>query len=63
MALFLDIGPNDQLRVGADTIITIEHKSGRRARLRIESTATIDMVSREWAPPEPVKVASDGRDT
>ncbi len=42
MALTLDVGPEDTLRIG-DTTITVVKKSGRRARLRIESTEEVEM--------------------
>lgn len=55
MALYLDIGPDDELRVGEDAVITIEYKSGRRARLKITGTAKVEMVprTRVRARPEP----------
>ena len=43
MALFLDLGPGDVLRVGEDAFITIEKKSGQRARLRITGSADVEM--------------------
>ena len=43
MALFLDLGPNDILRVGENTFITIEKKSGQRARLRITGDGDVEM--------------------
>lgn len=53
MALYLDIGPDDELRVGKDAVITIEYKSGRRARLKITGAAEVEMVPRTRARPEP----------
>ncbi len=49
MALYLDIGPDDELRVGKDAVITIEYKSGRRARLKIVGTAEVEMTKRRTA--------------
>lgn len=43
MALFLDVGPNDMLRIN-DTIVTVERKSGSRARLRILGPAEVELV-------------------
>lgn len=68
MALYLDLGPNDVLRVGEDTFITIEKKSGQRARLRITGTGDVEMKRK---PPEDRGAinevgygrASDGRST
>lgn len=40
MALFLDVDTEDTLHVG-DTVIKLEAKSGRRARLRIEGPAEV----------------------
>lgn len=43
MALYMDVGPEDVLRVGPDTYITIERKSGSRARMRIVGGADIEL--------------------
>ncbi len=37
MALFLDVLPGESVSIGSDTRITIEEKTGKRTRLRIES--------------------------
>ena len=64
MALFLDIGPEDQLVVGKDAVITVEHKSGRRVRLRIDGTADVAMVRKAPQPDSaPARQVSDGRGT
>ncbi len=42
MALILDVGPEDTLRIG-DTVVTLLKKSGRRSRLRIEGPADVEM--------------------
>lgn len=59
MALFLDVGTDDELRVGS-TSIQLVYKSGRRARLRIEGDAEVELVraDRRPAPKEP---QDDGR--
>ena len=44
MALFMDIGPNDTICVGGDTYITLEKKSGQRARLRIVGDTPIELL-------------------
>lgn len=41
MALFLDLELGDALRIGDDTVVRLEAKSGKRARLRIESPADV----------------------
>ncbi len=46
MALYLDLGPNNILRVGEDTYITLEKKSGQRARLRITGTGDVEMTNK-----------------
>lgn len=43
MALVLDVGPSDALRVG-DTYIVVERKSGSRARLRILGPAEVELM-------------------
>ncbi len=64
MALFLDVGPNDVLRLDDDTTICIDRKSGSRARLRIEGSSKVilDRGGRD-KPPEKKKGDGDGRDT
>lgn len=52
MALYLDIGVGDVLRVG-DNLIALERKTGSRARLRIVGTAEVQLErkkDREAAP-------------
>lgn len=44
MAVFQELAPGDTLLVGGHTRIRLEHKSGSRARLRIESDQDIDRV-------------------
>lgn len=45
MALFLDVGPDDAIRIG-DTYIAIERKSGSRARLRIVGSSEVELIRR-----------------
>ncbi|NLA67479.1 MAG: hypothetical protein GX856_04410 [Gammaproteobacteria bacterium] len=45
MALFLDVGPDDAIRIG-DTYIAIERKSGSRARLRIVGKDEVELIRR-----------------
>ena len=44
MALFIDVGPDDALRIGPDTFITVERKSGSRSRLRIIGTSEVELL-------------------
>ena len=37
MALFLEVEPGDEVRIGSTTVVRMERKSGQRARLRIQS--------------------------
>jgi hypothetical protein len=41
MAKLIDIRPGEVIRIGADTLVTMEHKSGQRARLRIETNESV----------------------
>lgn len=41
MALFLSVELGDQIRIG-ESLITIEQKTGRRIRLRIDSREDVD---------------------
>lgn len=43
MALYLDVGPDDVLRVGEDLVITVERKSGSRARLRFSGPTRVEL--------------------
>lgn len=49
MALYLDVGPDDMVRIG-NTIITIERKSGQRARLRIIGPDEVELTKRNAVP-------------
>lgn len=43
MALYLDVGPDDALRLGT-TLVYVERKSGTRVRLRIEGDAKVELL-------------------
>lgn len=43
MAVYRDVQPGDTLRIG-DTIIEVAHKTGQRARLRIESKLDVEHI-------------------
>ena len=43
MALYLDVGPEDALRVG-EMYITVERKSGARARLKIIGKQDVELL-------------------
>lgn len=51
MALWIDIGPDDILKIG-DSTVTLEHKSGRRARLAIIGAAEVDLLRKARLAPE-----------
>jgi hypothetical protein len=61
MALFLDVGPDDALRIGPDTFLTVERKSGSRSRLRIVSTSEVELMrgARLHPPYAPAPSAGD----
>ena len=61
MALFLDVGFDDILRVGGTTI-TIERKSGRKVRVRLDGPDDVKM-TRKPDPAEPEKADHDGPDS
>lgn len=42
MALKLDADPGDSIRIGANTLLRIERKTGQRTRLSIESNEDIE---------------------
>ena len=44
MALFLDISIDDTLCLDDGTVITLERKSGTRARLRIDGPAHVELI-------------------
>lgn len=43
MALYLDVGPDDVLRIG-DTLVAVERKSGSRARLKIVGKSEVELL-------------------
>ncbi|MGO4700283.1 hypothetical protein [Dyella sp. 2RAB6] len=45
MAVFLDFDQGDTLLIGAGTKVVFERKSGRRTRVRIESTQDVQRVA------------------
>lgn len=52
MALYIDLGPEDLLRIGADTYVAVEHKTGsRRARLRVVGTSQVELLRRAQVDP------------
>lgn len=53
MALFLDVGPDDALRIGEDTYLTVERKSGSRVRLRIISRSEVELMRKARLLSEP----------
>jgi hypothetical protein len=40
---YLDIGLGDELRIGNGTIITLEKKTGQRAKIKVKSEYSIRM--------------------
>lgn len=44
MSLYLDIGPDDALCIGDNMFVTIERKSGKRARLRIIGPLKVELM-------------------
>lgn len=57
MALYLDVGPEDVLRIGNDLVVSVERKSGARARLKFEGTERVVLEKGGKAP----KVEDDER--
>ena len=44
MSLYLDVGTEDVLQLDGNTFITLERKSGQRARLRIISPSKVELL-------------------
>jgi hypothetical protein len=44
MALFIDVGPDDVLRIGENSYISVERKSGSRARLKIIGKSEVELM-------------------
>lgn len=42
MSLYLDIGPDDELRIGL-AAVSLEYKTGQRARLKIDAPRDIEV--------------------
>lgn len=52
MAVFIELNTGDSLVIGSNTRVRLEHKSGSRARLRIDSSEDIERVKAgEQLPP------------
>ncbi len=47
MALWLDIAEGQELLVGENAVIQLVSKSGRRARLKIDGTAVVELRARQ----------------
>lgn len=71
MALFLEVEIGDAVRIGDGTVVRLEAKSGKRARLRIESRDDVNHIrggdaagaglqrpTREAPAPEPAEKAA-----
>jgi hypothetical protein len=59
MALYLDVGPDDLLKLGTELKVTVVRKSGSRVRLKIEGAAPVELIKKgRDLPPE----KGDGRD-
>ncbi len=58
MAVFLDVPVGDSVRIGNSTI-TVEEKSGRRARLRIDTRedVSLERAGATSRPPSPAPAA------
>lgn len=48
MALYIDVGPDDVLRIG-DTLVAVERKSGSRARLKIVGKSEVELMRKARA--------------
>lgn len=53
MALYLEVLPGESVSVGTDTRITIEEKSGRRIRLRVDALPGTDISHSKLQAPAP----------
>lgn len=56
MALFLELEAGDVVNIGPHTTVRMEAKSGKRTRLRIESTEDVKQVRSGEAPPAPAAI-------
>lgn len=59
MALWMDVGPEDLLCIGGDTYISVERKSGARARLKIVGKAEIELIKKSRIKDAPSKPAAN----
>ena len=60
MALWIDVDINDVLELEDGTTISIEHKSGRRARLKINGDSKVVLRRNGKLSPPPDEVKRDG---
>lgn len=61
MALFLELEPGDAVRIGPGTTLQLVAKSGKRTRLRIESTEDVQQIRAGEAAPESAPPAMQRR--
>lgn len=57
MAMFQDLRPGDSVRIGS-TVITVQAKTGGRARLRIDSQEDVQVIRAEDADSDVAKPVS-----
>lgn len=60
MALWIDVDINDVLELEDGTMISVEHKSGRRARLKISGDSKVVLRRNGKLSPPPDEVKRDG---
>lgn len=64
MALWLDVGLNDVLRIDGETTVTVERKSGSRVRLKIMGKREVELLRNardlDTLPEKPRRVVEAG---
>jgi hypothetical protein len=57
MALYVELGPGDELKIGGNTVVGVEKKSGGRTRLRVESEYRVNVVRKADTDTRPTRPA------
>lgn len=55
MALYLDLKPGDAVRIGGNTVLRVERKTGQATRVRIDTEYKVTMDRGDVPRPDPNK--------
>jgi hypothetical protein len=59
VALYIELSPDESIRIGDHTTITVEKKTGQRTRLRVKSAQRVRKIDQDSAPSETMMKAPE----